>query len=357
MAGTRGTLGTSALRVVVATPMDDELRAWLQGALPDVEVVADPALMPPQRWPADFAGDPGFRRTPEQQARFEAMVDTADVLYGIPDVSSDALARTVRANPRLRWVQTMAAGGGAQVRAAHLTDDELRRVTVTTSAGVHARPLAELALLGVLAGAKDLGRLRAQQATRTWPDQWRMRGLGDLVVGVLGLGHIGRATADLLQGLGAHVVGVTRDGAPRGSVTDVVTTADLASLAPRLDALVVTLPGTEATTGLVDDAVLSALRPGATVVNVGRGSVVDEAALVRALESGAVGNAVLDVFAVEPLPDDSPLWRMPQVVVSPHTAAVTDDQERLIAELFVDNVRRLLRGEPLVNVVDTVEFY
>jgi phosphoglycerate dehydrogenase-like enzyme len=251
----------------------------------------------------------------------------------------------------------MAAGGGAQVRAAHLTDDELRRVTFTTSAGVHARPLAELALLGVLAGAKDLGRLRAQQASRTWPDPRPMRSLPDLVVAVLGLGHIGRATAALLQRVGVRVVGVTRDGRPRGDVTDVVATTELVTIAPRVDALVVTLPGTDATRGLVDAAVLSALRPGATVVSVGRGSVIDEAALVCALESGVVGNAVLDVFAVEPLPADSPLWAMPQVVISPHTAAVTADQERLIAELFVDNARRLLRGEPMRNVVDTVEFY
>jgi phosphoglycerate dehydrogenase-like enzyme len=184
-----------------------------------------------------------------------------------------------------------------------------------------------------------------------------MRSLPDLVVAVLGLGHIGRATAALLQRVGVRVVGVTRDGRPRGDVTDVVATTELVTIAPRVDALVVTLPGTDATRGLVDAAVLSALRPGATVVSVGRGSVIDEAALVCALESGVVGNAVLDVFAVEPLPADSPLWAMPQVVISPHTAAVTADQERLIAELFVDNARRLLRGEPMRNVVDTVEFY
>jgi phosphoglycerate dehydrogenase-like enzyme len=347
----------SRLRVVVATPLADALVAWLQDALPDVDVVADASLLPPQRWPADFVGDPAFRRTSDQQAAFDAMVGSADALFGIPDGSADALARAVRAGSRLRWVHTMAAGGGAQVRAAHLTDDELRRVTFTTSAGVHARPLAELALLGVLAGAKDLGRLRAQQASRTWPDPRPMRSLPDLVVAVLGLGHIGRATAALLQRVGVRVVGVTRDGRPRGDVTDVVATTELVTIAPRVDALVVTLPGTDATRGLVDAAVLSALRPGATVVSVGRGSVIDEAALVCALESGVVGNAVLDVFAVEPLPADSPLWAMPQVVISPHTAAVTADQERLIAELFVDNARRLLRGEPMRNVVDTVEFY
>jgi phosphoglycerate dehydrogenase-like enzyme len=345
------------VRIVVATPLPDELRTWVQEQLPDDEVVAEPDLLPPQRWPADFDGDPSFRRTPEQQARFDALLDSADALYGIPDVSPKALARTVRSNPRLRWVQTMAAGGGGQVKAAGLTADELARVAFTTSAGAHATPLAEFALFGVLAGARDLGRLRAQQVTRTWTEPWVTRRLSDLVVAVVGLGHIGLATAELLQRVGIEVVGVTRDGRPRGGFTNVVANDELAELAGRVDALVVTLPGTAATEGLVDAAVLSALRPRSTVVSVGRGSVIDEPALVEAIRSGRVGTAVLDVFAVEPLPADSPLWAMPQVVVSPHTAAVSADQERLIAELFVTNARHLAAGEPLLNVVDPVEFY
>jgi len=120
---------------------------------------------------------------------------------------------------------------------------------------------------------------------------------------------------------------------------------------------VITLPGTDATTGLISRDLLAAAKPGIVVVNVGRGTVVDEPALVDALRSGAVSSAYLDVFATEPLPDDSPLWAMPNVIVSPHTAALSPAEDRRIAELFADNLRRYLDGAPLRNVVDTHDFY
>ena len=115
--------------------------------------------------------------------------------------------------------------------------------------------------------------------------------------------------------------------------------------------------GRAATEGLVGQRLLSALRPGATVVNVGRGTVVDESALLGALDSGRVGCAVLDVFAQEPLPADSPLWTHPGVLVSPHTAALTDSEERRIAELFARNATHFLAGTPMTNRINTVEFY
>ncbi|WP_262927789.1 NAD(P)-dependent oxidoreductase [Microbacterium sp. NIBRBAC000506063] len=132
---------------------------------------------------------------------------------------------------------------------------------------------------------------------------------------------------------------------------------DLAQVLPEVDAVVVTLPGTDATFHLVGTEFFAALRPGATIVNVGRGTVIDEAALLEALESDAVGFAALDVTEVEPLPADSPLWEHPRVLLSPHTAATTRGESRRIAELFAANATRLLDGEELVNVVDTVEFY
>lgn len=350
-------MSSETARVVVATPLEETLSAWLEATCPWIELVRDPSLLPPQRWPADFEGDPAFRRTPEQQRRFDALVDSADVLYGIPDVSPGALARTVVANPRLRWVQVMAAGGGAQVRQAGLTAEDLERVVFTTSAGVHAARLAEFALFGLLAGAKHLPRLRALQESHTWPGRWPMDQLCDQTVLVAGLGHIGREVARLVQALGAQVVGVTRDGLPRGEVFDVVGPSRLPEAASRADAVVVALPGTEGTELLVGRAVFDALRPPATVVSVGRGSAVDEEALVRAIEAGRVGLAVLDVVAEEPLSPGSRLWDMPEVIVSPHTAANSPHEERLIVEFFADNLARWREGRPLRNVVDPIEFY
>jgi phosphoglycerate dehydrogenase-like enzyme len=132
---------------------------------------------------------------------------------------------------------------------------------------------------------------------------------------------------------------------------------ELPAVVARVDGIVVTLPGTAATEKLVSAEVLDAVRPGATLVNVGRGTVVDEDALVGALRDGRIGFAALDVFAVEPLDPASPLWDLPNVLISPHNATLTPAEGRRIAELFADNATRLLDGRPLRNVVDTVEFY
>jgi len=345
------------LRVVVAAPLDPELAELIVAREPRIDLVVDQSLLPPMRHPADFAGDPTFARDAEQQAAYDAAIDTADALYGIPDVDPAALARAVRANPRLRWVHTMAAGGGGQVRAADLTAEELRRVAFTTSAGVHGDALAEFAVFGVLAGAKHLPRLLEQQRDRVWSGRWMMPQLSDQTALVLGLGGIGRAVAAKLSALGMNVIGTSRSGAGVPGVARTVHPGDVSEVLGEVDAVVTTLPGTDATHHMIDAGFLARLRRGATVVNVGRGTVIDEAALVDALDDGTVGFAALDVFEVEPLPERSPLWAHPRALVSPHTAALTAGEERRIAELFARNAGLLLDGEPMVNVVDTVEFY
>jgi phosphoglycerate dehydrogenase-like enzyme len=181
--------------------------------------------------------------------------------------------------------------------------------------------------------------------------------VGQQRVLVLGLGGIGSAVAAKLSALGAQVIGTSRRSIQVPGVDEIVHPDQLAEVIGTVDAVVVTLPGTDATVGMLGEQALRAARPGLTVVNVGRGNVVDERALIRALNDGQVGFAALDVVAVEPLDATSPLWDMPQVVISPHTAGLTADEERRIATLFADNARRLLSGRPLRNLVNTVEFY
>lgn len=345
------------LRVAVATPLAEELCRLVEEREPRVELVRDQSLYPPMRHPADFAGDPDFSRTPEQQRAFEEMLDSADALYGIPDLDPTALKRTAGANPGLRWVHTQAAGGGAQVKAAGLDDAQLQRIVFTTSAGVHGGPLAEFAVFGVLAGAKDLARLLRQQRDHEWSGRWPMRQVSEMTVLVVGLGGIGGEVARLLSGLGATVLGTSRHERPVDHVDRVVHTDRIAESVAEVDAIVLTLPGTAATEKLVGADVLAAVRPGTVLVNVGRGTVVDEDALLPALRDGRIGLAVLDVFATEPLAADSPLWDEPNVLVSPHTAALNAAEDRRIAELFAQNATRLLDGEELKNVVDTVDFY
>ncbi len=348
----------STLKVAVAVTIDDANADRIRELEPRVELLRDSSLTRPWRWTGDWEGDPDWERTPEQQAAFEAMLDGADAIFGVPDVSPPALTRAVRANPDLRWVHTTAAGGGGQVRAAELTEEELERVVVTTSAGMHATTLAEWAVFGVLAGAKGLRQLEADQASRTWGDGRRiMRHVSEMTVLVVGLGGIGKVVAERFAALGATVWGTTRSGEPVEHVDRLVPIDELAEAARQVDAIVATLPGTAHTTGLIGADVLGGVRDDTIFVNVGRGTVVDEDALLDALDAGRVGFAALDVTAVEPLPAESRLWEHPSVLLSPHTAALSVQEPRRIAELFAANATRLLDGEPLQNVMSTKEFY
>jgi phosphoglycerate dehydrogenase-like enzyme len=345
------------LSVAIAAPVPPDVPELLREREPRIELRYDPDVLPPMRHPADFDGDPSFTRTREQQRRYEELLDGADALYGIPDVDAAALRRVVKANPHLRWVHTMAAGGGATVRAAGLTDEQLNKIIFTSSAGVHSGPLAEFAIFGVLAGAKDLPRLARQQSARVWSGRWMMGQLAEQTVLVIGLGGIGRRVVELLAPFGGTILGTSRRGVTVDGVDEVVHPNQLVEVAGRVDAAISTLPGTDATAGLLGADFFAALKPGATVVNVGRGTVIDEAALIDALNTGRVGFAALDVFATEPLPRDSPLWSLPNVLISPHTAALSKHEDRRIAEVFCDNATRLLEGRSLRNVIDTEEFY
>ena len=345
------------LRAVVAVPLAEELCRLIEELEPRLELVRDHRLVRPMRGPADWSGDPDHVRSAAEQAKFDRMVDSADVLFGIPDVDPAALARTAAANPRLRWVITTAAGGGGQVKDAGLAREALDRIAFTTSAGVHGGTLAEFAVFGVLAGAKDLPRLAADQRAQAWPDRWEMRQLDEMTVLVVGLGGIGAECAGASRrsapGSGARPATASPSRASTGSCRSTSSSRRSRSV----DAIVVTLPGTAHTHHLVGERVLRAVRPGAIVANVGRGTVIDEASLVAALDDGRVAFAALDVFESEPLSTDSPLWSHPNVLVSPHTAALSDKEEERIARRFAENAPRLLDGQPMRNVVDTVEFY
>jgi phosphoglycerate dehydrogenase-like enzyme len=344
------------LRVAIAAALPETLCARLVELEPRIDVVRDERLVPPARSIGEWARPDRPPRSEEDRAAFEAMVGDADAIFGIPG-SPETLARVLATSDRVRWVHTMAAGGGSQVKAAALDEATLERVVFTTSAGVHGAPLAEWAVLGVLAGAKDVPRLERQRRERSWDDGWAMRHVEDMTVLVVGLGGIGQQVAARMSALGATVWGTTRSGDAVAHVDRLVPIDDLVDAAAQVDAIVVTLPGTASTEGLVGERVLAGVRPGTILVNVGRGSVVDEPALVAALDDGRIGYAALDVTAVEPLPADSPLWTHERVLLSPHTAALHEDEPARIVALFADNARRLLDGEPMRNVVDTVEFY
>lgn len=269
------------------------------------------------------------------------------------DFFSTALRPVWHRADRLDWIHVAAAGVDT------LLFDELAAsdIVVTNAHGVFDGPIAEFVLASVLAFTKDLYGSWELQRVRRWRhrETARLSGRRALVVGT---GGIGRATARLLRAAGLMVRGagrVARSGDP--DFGEVVASAELAVHVADVDHLVLAAPLTDDTRGLVGEAVLSALPPTAQVVNVGRGPLVDEGALLRALADGRLAGAALDVFDTEPLPADHPLWSAPRVVVSAHMAGDVIGWRDELAAQFLDNLRRWLAGQELRNQVDTTKGY
>jgi phosphoglycerate dehydrogenase-like enzyme len=307
-------------------------------------------LVPPPRWPGDHAGPENWKRTPEGEEEFLAMLGEAEVLYDFPRSHVDDL---VQVAPKLRWVQGSMAGAGEVAQRAGLGDTD---VVVTTARGIYSGPLAEFVLMAMLQHAKDLDRLRRDKAEKVWR-QGTTGTLERKTLCVVGTGSIGRAIAERARPFGMRVVGVKRtvreDDEAWQYADDLYATADLPTALGEADYVAVTLPGTPETRRLLDAEAIAAIKPEAYFANVGRGSVVNEAALVEALESGHLSGAALDVFEVEPLPEESPLWRLDNVIVSAHTTDVVPDLiNSAQTDLFCENLRRYLAGDELLNVLD-----
>jgi phosphoglycerate dehydrogenase-like enzyme len=342
---------------VIASPLEPELVDRLREVDERLDIRFEPELLPTPRYPSDHHGEEGFARTAEQEERFAALVAGAEVLFGIPAEAPERLAWAVRSAPGLRFVQATAAGAGQQVRRAELTADELKRVAISSASGVHAVPLAEWSIFGLLAFAKGLPRLRRDAIERRW-DHYPTTELRGQTLIVVGVGAIGLEVARLASAFGMRVIGVKRRTDEQLPHVDALHPPEqLRELVADAHAIVVTLPLTDETRGLIDRETIERMRAGAVFVNVGRGKVVDEDALIDALRSGKLAGAALDVTTKEPLPPESPLWELENVIISPHTAALSWHENERIVELFAENLHRYLRGEELLSRVDTSVFY
>lgn len=343
--------------VVIATPVEAELVDTIRAIDERLDVRFEPDLLPSPRFPSDHRGILDFERSPADQERFGRLVESAEILYGIPGDVPEGLAWAVRTAPGLRFLQATAAGAGEQVRAARLSAKELDRVAFASASGVHAVPLAEWSLFGLLAFTKGLPRLCRDSAARHW-DHYPVDELRGRTLLVVGVGEIGAEVARLASAFGMRVLGVKRDtGEPVANVESLHPPSAIDELVVEADAVVITLPLTDETRGLISRRTVARMREGAILVNVGRGGVIDEEALIEALVSGKLAGAALDVFAEEPLPAASPLWALENVIVSPHTSALSWHENERIVELFADNLRRYLEGEELRSRVRTSVFY
>jgi len=281
------------------------------------------------------------RRIPDDDA---ARIDVA-VFTG--DVWTSGLERpffgVVLGAPNVRWLHTFSAGTDAPA-FQWLRD---RGVTVTSSAGASSRPIAHSVMMYVLSLCRTARHWSIDQSAHVWR-QHSHPDVEGRTMGIVGLGHIGSEVARLAPHFGMRVIGVRRT--PRGDEPcETWPTERLHELLPLLDDLVITAPLTPETEKMIGERELALLRPGAHVVNVGRGPIVDEAALVAALQDGRVGAAALDVFEVEPLPADSPLWDMPNVIVSPHNSGQTPLAVQRTVEIFTAHLAHFAAGEPLLD--------
>jgi phosphoglycerate dehydrogenase-like enzyme len=279
---------------------------------------------------------------------------------------------TLDVAPRLRWVQLHSAG------VDHLLDTPLwhSEVTITTNSGIHVTTIGEYVLASMLAFSRHLPRMLDYQQRAEWPSgRWEKfvgRELRGSTICIVGYGSIGREVARLARCLGMRVLAVKRDpenradtgftlpgtGDPDGSIPEVIYPPQkLHQALAQSDYVVIAVPSTPSTRHLIGEAELRAMPNHAYLVNIARGDVVDQDALVRALREGWIGGAGLDVFDPEPLPADSPLWGFDNVIISPHVAGFTPRYDDYATDLFAENLRRYLAGEPLLNQVDRRRAY
>lgn len=321
----------------------------LRAADPDVEVITDPPFEVDHELRTAREQDPfseELRRrepplTPEQADAFAR----ADVVFTL-DVPMDLPPRA----PKLRWIQAIGSGVGQYV-SARLPDGD---IVLTNGAGIGAPPIAEWVLARVL----QIIKLLPQHDANAREHRWEMALGGQLqgkTMAVVGLGAIGRETARRARAFGVRVLGVRRswrEGLTDPDADELFGPQHLTEVVGRSDIVVLAAPGTDENDNLFDAAMFAAMKPGSIFVNVARGTLVDEAALIDALERGHLRAAAIDVARSEPLPPEDPLWSAPNLYISPHSSTSQEGYAERAFDLFCRNFERFVRGEPLENVVD-----
>jgi phosphoglycerate dehydrogenase-like enzyme len=284
----------------------------------------------------------GREVTPEDAGAVAGWAN-ADVFFG-PAVRPYMVA--LLKSPHLRWVQSGAAGFDQPIFGQLVQ----KGVTLTTSHG-QALGMAEYVLWGVLDHFQRGRERRAAQGRHAW-ERLRFREINGSHWLVIGYGSIGQGVAERARAFGARITGVRRNPAPHPAADAIAPLEDVPRLLPEADVVVLSIPLTPESRHLVDADFLGGMKDGSVLVNVGRGGLVDEAALLAALDAGRPEHAVLDVFETEPLPADSRFWDHPRVTLTPHASGITDGQHVRNDALFVENLGRFARGEPLLNVAD-----
>ena len=339
--------------VLVCSHLEPEHLDRIRAVDPSVRLTFRPDLIRTPRYVADHIGEP-LERTPEQEVCWAKLMRSADVLFDFDYADPESLLRD---GANVRWVQASSAGIGGFVERFGL---DRSSATLTTAAGVHARPLAEFVLFGMLAFANNYPQARRQQREGVW-----QRFVGGEIEGatlaIVGLGSIGREVARLARLLGVRVVASKRsiEGLDPDAlgVDALYPASELHEMIAEADYLCLIAPQTPETAGMMDAAAFAAMKEGSVLINIGRGGLVQEDALLWALDEGPLEGAVLDVTPVEPLPGGHPLWSRDDVIVYPHSASTSVRENERLTELFCKNLRAFLDGAALENVYQHARRY
>lgn len=283
------------------------------------------------------------RILPPDQIDADAAWINGDVFF-VPEARTFMV--TMLKSPSLKWAQSGAAGFDNPVFQQIVQ----KGARLTTSHG-QAVGMADYVLWGVLDALQGGARRRAAQAAHKW-ERYPFREISGSRWAIVGFGAIGRGVADRARAFGAHITGVRRNPAADASADQIIPPADLISILPQTDVVVLACPLTAETRHMADAAFFGAMKPGAIFVNVGRGGLVDEPALLAALDKGAPEHAVLDVFEAEPQPADGPFWDHPRVTLTPHSSGMSTGNAARNDALFLENLARFVKGEPLANEAD-----
>jgi phosphoglycerate dehydrogenase-like enzyme len=336
------------VNVLLASPLASDLVQRIADVDPRVRLLSRPDLLGQPR----YAGDhyPPIQRTEAQSVEWRRLLADAEVML---DVDPPSAPEIVQLAPRLCWIQSSSSGVGDWLRRLKLVETP---IVVTNAAGMHARPLAEYVVFAMLYFSRRWPRMAAEQRAHHW-ERCAIDTLEGKTVGLIGLGNVGQMVARLARPFGMRVVGVRRSPAAVDSVDQVYPATELTQVLRQSDYLVLCVPSTSETVGMIGAAQLTELKPDAVLINIARGTIVDEHALVEALRAGRLGGAALDVVSREPLATESPLWDLPNVLVTPHSMSTASTENEWLTDLFCDNLRRYLKGEPLRNQVDKLRGY
>ena len=287
------------------------------------------------------------------QEEFLKLIPEVDILWG------DSLTpELLKAAKKLRWMHTVAAG----VETMLFPEFVESPIPLTAGKGVHAIQMAEHVFALILAFTRNLSIAFEAKGRSEWMAMDLSRkNIGEIyerTMGIIGLGGIGMEVAKRAKGLGMNVIAVKRSPSPKPDFVDELYLEDKKmEVLSKSDFVVLALPSTPSTQKVIGEEELRAMKPYSYIVNVGRGSAIDEEDLVKALREGWIGGAGLDVFSEEPLPSTSPLWNLANVVMTPHTSGGSPHIGRRSVEFFCENLRRFLVGEELLNIVDKKEGY